>query len=147
MTRTLRRILLVLAALALGAAAFLAFGHKPGAGATQAAGGVDWSLPSPAAVELAAADEVWMSRAPWGALPRPTNAEPQPPPPPVPVGIVASGGKFRACSWSRWCGDPRRAGDALPDGGVSSRFPVPRDRVDGQGTKHEQECSPIRCRR
>jgi len=125
MTRTLRRILLVLAALALGAAAFLAFGHKPGAGATQAAGGVDWSLPSPAAVELAAADEVWMSRAPWGALPRPTNAEPQPPPPPVPVGIVASGGKFRALFVVPVVRRPA-PGRATPSrtGGVSSRFPV-----------------------
>lgn len=141
MTRTLRRILLALVALALGAAAFLAFGHKPGAGATQAAAGVDWSLPSPAAVELAAADEVWMSRAPWGAPPGSTNAEPPPPPPPVPVGIVASGGKFRALFVVPGGAETRAgAGDALPDGGrvlEVSRFRVTW--VDGQGTKHEQE--------
>ncbi len=141
MTPVARRILLAVSSVVLGAAAFLAFGPKPGAGTARDAAGVDWALPSPAAVELAAADEVWMSRAPWGAPPASADAEPPPPPPPVPVGIVASGGQFRALFVVPGGLETRAgAGDALPDGGrvlKVSRFRVTW--VDGQGTQHEQE--------
>ena len=141
MTPWLRSLLLLLSAVAIGAAAFLAFGHKPGAGTAQGAAGVDWTLPSPAAVELAAADEVWMSRAPWGAPARSADAEPAPPPAPVPVGVVASGKQLRAVFVVPGGPETRAgAGDALPDGGrvlKVSRFHV--SWVDGQGTQHEQE--------
>jgi len=141
MTAVRRQLLLALAALAIGVAAFLAFGRKPAAGTGPAGAGVDWTLPSPAAVELAAADEVWLSRAPWGAPPPSADAAPPPPPPPVPVGVVASGKVLRAIFVVP--GGPgirAGAGDALPDGGrvlKVSRFHVTW--VDGQGTKHEQE--------
>lgn len=135
-----RRAWLIAAALLLGGLAFLGLGDGPGSQAGTVPTHVDWRLPAAPAQELAAADGVWVARAPWGAPPKPVDAIP-PPPPPIPVGVVASGKAFRAVFVTLGGPEVRvKAGDALPDGGrvtAVSRFHV--SWIDGQGTKHEQE--------
>lgn len=136
-----RRAALLVAAWLLGGLAFLALGAGPGTRTGAPGAHVDWRLPAAPAQELAAADEVWTLRAPWGAPAKPADAAPPPPPPPVPVGVVASGGVFRAVFVTPGGPEVRvKAGDALPDGGrvtAVSRFHV--SWIDGQGAKHEQE--------
>lgn len=139
MTAWSRRCLLVLACAVAGAIGFAFAGSRPDPGEGAGSGRVDWSLPTGARMELAAADGVWKTRPPWGALPADASAAPAPRY--VPVGIVGAGASLYAVFAAPGLPEAHvRAGDRLPDGGRVTRISrLHLSWIDAQGDKHEHE--------
>ena len=82
MSPNARRLASILgAALLLGVLGNLLLGASPAAVKPVAAAELPWQPVAMRVPDLAAADQVWEARAPWGAAPKPVEPPPVPPPP------------------------------------------------------------------
>lgn len=142
MNRLLRSVIVVVAALLLGALASQYLAASPAAVRAQPQPAVVWTdgwAPGP---DPADAVSVWQSASPWGAAPAAAaEALPPPPPPPVPVGVAKEGRNYIAIFQVNGNGVMRlRAGGRLPDGGkvlqVSGRRIV---WLDADGKRQQRE--------
>lgn len=99
-----------------------------------------WSMPVPAEIGIAKANQQWAAHLPFGAPPLPEP--PPPPPPPIPVGIVKVASGYEAIFVV--AGHPielrLRPGGRLPDGGrVIQIREMEVAWVDGQGRRQRRE--------
>jgi len=114
----------------------------PVSGRTPAA---PWFAPTGLSLSLAASDQVWIRRGPWGMAPvpppPPRPVPPPPPPQPVPVGIVAHSDRLRVVFMVPGQGEVTlKVGDRLPGGGRIRSIDRFRIRwVDRDGKKREHE--------
>ena len=136
-----KSLLLVVAAFAVGAGAYLALGASPEKVVPRPPVDPEWKPLEARVPDLALADARWSELAPWGAVPKPAEAPPPPPPPPMAVGIVKTPRGPEAIFMIHDAGEIRVApGGRLPDGGRLLRIAGFRITwIDGKGLKQERE--------
>lgn len=137
-----KSLVLVVAAFAIGAGAYLALGASPEKVVPRPPVDPEWKPLEARVHDLALADARWSELAPWGAVPKPPEAPPPPPPPPpMAVGIVKTPRGQEAIFMIHDAGEIRVApGGRLPDGGRLLRIAGFRITwIDAKGMKQERE--------
>lgn len=137
-----KSLVLVVAAFAIGAGAYLALGASPEKVVPRPPVDPEWKPLEARVHDLALADARWSELAPWGAVPKPPEAPPPPPPPPpMAVGIVKTPRGQEAIFMIHDAGEIRVApGGSLPGGGRLLRISGFRITwIDAKGMKQERE--------
>lgn len=138
-----RQLLPPVAALLLGALAWLLIGNGPDLAAARQDGMAGWTLPAATGPDLAAAQAAWQTRPPWGTTAAETAAAEaaEAAARPVPVGVVVEDDGLAALFVTAG-GNPQRLheGDPLPGGGQVTA--IARNRVgwtDADGNARQRE--------
>lgn len=138
----LKSLVIIAAAFAVGAGAYLALGASPEKVVPRPPVDSEWKPVEARVQDQALADARWSEHSPWGAVPKPPEAPPPPPPPPpMAVGIVKTARGQEAIFTVHDAGEIRVApGDYLPGGGRLLRISGLRITwVDAKGQKQERE--------